>query len=202
MRKLFLAAIILVMLTGGCSLFESDELTLPHEFRDQSAYHLSDFHLNGQYTYWEVRRNGIPDTTTHETIRSYDNSIYESLSSGQRQKIKAATTQRGFVQLCIPGGCSGYGVALHGDTVELIDSDKKLLTFFGPIDTEAELHLWLWAKFYSAFISYKKETSGYQAIVKEDNYCGEIKKKLILVNQDGAITDLKTISTETYRGCY
>src|SRR5699024_12472168 len=79
---------------SGCSLFQSDELTLPHKFRDQSAYHLSDFHLNGQYTYWEVRRNGIPDTTTHETIRSYDNSIYESLSSGQRQKIKAATTQR------------------------------------------------------------------------------------------------------------
>src|SRR5699024_11595455 len=44
---------------SGCSLFQSDELTLPHKFRDQSAYHLSDFHLNGQYTYWEVRRNGI-----------------------------------------------------------------------------------------------------------------------------------------------
>lgn len=202
MKKLFLGGLFLMMLGSGCSIFQSDEDSLPNKFHDQSAYNFSDFQLNGDYTYWEVRRNGVPDTTKHKTILSYNRSIYQSLSSKQHQKIKAVTTQRGFVQLCIPGGCSGYAVALKGDTVELIDSDKELLTFFGKIDTEAELHTWLWAKFYSEVISYKKEKSGYQAIVKKDNYCGEIKKKLILVNQDGSITDLQTISTETYQGCY
>lgn len=108
----------------------------------------------------------------------------------------------GFVSLCIPGGCSGYGVALKGDTVELIISEEDLLSFFGRIDTEVELKFWLWANFYTKFISYKKVKSGYKAIVKKNNYCGKIEKKLIFVNQDGSIAELETISTETYQGCY
>jgi|GEM_PF-6421259 len=47
MKKLFLGAPFFMMIGSGCSIFQSDEDSLPNKFNDQSTYKLSDFQLNG-----------------------------------------------------------------------------------------------------------------------------------------------------------
>jgi hypothetical protein len=175
-------------------------MTLSYEFKDLSAYKLSDFHLNGDYTFWEVRLVGLSDTV--KTLFSYDSTAYQNLSPDQQKKIKETSSARGWGR-CFPGGCYAYGIAVKGDSVKRIPGDLSLLSFFGPIDTEAELHFYLWRKpYYGKLISYKKIKSGYHVLVIKTNSCfNKYDKDLISVHRDGKITILKTLSTKTSQGC-
>jgi hypothetical protein len=143
---------------------------------------------------------GLPDTV--KTLFSYDSSAYRNLSTDQHKKIKAAASKRGW-QRCFPGGCYAYGIAVKGGSVRRIPRDLKLLIFFGSIDTEAELHFYLWTKpFYTKLISYKKVKSGYHVLVIKTNSCfNKYDKDLISVHKNGKITILKTLSSKKSQGC-
>lgn len=198
-----LRIVFLALLISGCDDDKKSRENLPsNKFGDISEYSLSDFSLNKNYEYWEVRRGHvvskpeIPD----EVLMSFDKKALITLSEAQRLNLKNADSDIGFSAQCLPGYCPIYGVAIIGNSTILLTSKLELLNLFGKIDTIAELDVWLWANNYSP-IYYEKVESGYMVVVSWDGLCGTRGEDLIFVDYNGNLTKQKTISTETYKGC-
>jgi hypothetical protein len=195
LKKFILLFLLCASSFSGCAPSHSNsKISLPNKFRGLSTYKLSGFDVNGNYKYWEVRCH--LRYTTDRTMFSYG-----AIPTANFQKeIKNTTSKKGFAVGCEGmNPCTYYVVAIRNHSVELITNMQEFKTFLGPIDTEAELNVWLWAHSYGRE-SYKKEGSlSYHAIVKEGYTCGIIKKELISVSRNGKITKLKTISSKDYR---
>lgn len=190
--------IITLSMLSGCMHDDSDGTQndgLPAtEF--SGAYVLADFTLSDTYAYWEIRRGepGIPEID-YIVIASFDEERLQSLTDAQLEALAVASADIGFRSECEPGGCPVYGVAIKGDFPVLITSDAQLLSFFGQIDTPAELSLWLTAHDYTP-VSYEETAAGYLAVADWDNLCGTRGSDLLFVGSDGVITVQRTLSQE------
>ena len=198
--------IIVILLTISISACNSDnEESLPNnEFPEITVF--SDFSLNDEYIYWEVRRGNLPDEEYFEdaVIARFDESILTTLTETQRDLLSSADTNNGFDVQCRPAFCPIYGVALLNDSVFIIESQSDMIYFFDGIDTTAELSSWLSISSSLGDTSpkyYEKNESGYRVILDYDDLCGTKGTNLIQVYTDGTVELIKELSTETYDGC-
>lgn len=205
-RKLLIILICSLYLMGCDELNKNKKDGLPDLFF-KNEYILSDFNLNANYLYWEIRRGALPgqDVSTYEVIAKYDDVSYSHLDSTQIQIINATSSQNGFAGQCLPSYCPIYAVALIDYDVSIIDSVSKLKAFFGEIDTEAELFILLsYAQDYALSTepeTYEETDYGYLVVLKWDTLCQLRGKDLVKVYRDGTIEKIKEISRETYSGC-
>jgi len=179
----------------------SETELLPNEpFMNRTDYVLSDFSLSGNYVYWEIRRGSLSSEEKDETLYSYDSETYSTLDETNLNNLSQADSEYGFAAQCLPGYCPVYGVTILDGNTNTLTSKSELLEFFGKVDTEAELNLWLWANDYYVDL-FSKDESGYYVIVSWDSLCGRRGKDLVFVDENGVITEQRTISTEEYHGC-
>lgn len=210
LRNFFIG--ILIFLQLGCieDLHKDSEDPLPsNEFEQLSSYSLSNFDLANDVVYWEVRRGSFPESEWLDSIEysyedelvfSYDNNALNSLNDLQTNNLNQADSEYGFSAQCEPSYCPIYGVAILGDSVNVITSGSELLALFGTINTIAELHFWLWSKEYKAE-TYQEVDGGYLVVADWDNLCGTKGKDLVFVDYNGVITKQRALSREEYLGC-
>ncbi|MGF1732192.1 hypothetical protein [Photobacterium kasasachensis] len=198
MRKISLISLLCLGLFG-CNGDNGDELPST-EF--SGSYKLSDFTLNENYAYWEVRQGNMSHQESSEDIvlNKFDDDIYSNLSTEQVNLLAEADTNYGFDSRCAPMYCPIYGVAILGTQVTLIESNTDLISFFGEVDTEAELS-YLLSVGYANAKYYEKNEIGYKVIIEWDNLCGTRGENLIQVHKNGTVELLKELSTEEYQGC-
>jgi hypothetical protein len=201
MKLLGLAFLTFLIL--GCEGDKGSSEGLPsNEFGVKSEYSLSDFSLNNDYKYWEVRIRDVGSDPEYpdEVLMSFDEDSFMSLSETQKLNLENAGSDIGFSAQCLPGYCPIYGVAIIEDSTILLTSKGELSDFFGEINTIAELHVWLWANDYASKY-YEKVDSGYMVVVSWDSLCGTRGMDLVFVDYNGSIAKQETISTENYEGC-
>lgn len=176
------------------------EIPLANSFQAKDEYSLSDFTLNNNYSYWEIRMNYPNSGETNTPLQSYQEDENKKLTQAQQSRLKDVKSNAGFLDLCYPEKCPVYGVSLVDNTTIMLTTDDSLLAFFGLIDTEAELNIWLWANNYEG-LSYQKVGNGYQVVANWNNLCGTRGKDLVYVDENGKITKLKGFSTHEYGSC-
>jgi len=190
--------LLLSLFLSGCG---TEEQRLPSdEYKEEVT--LSSFSLNDNYIYWEIRVGNMfhQEEDEDEVILRYDDEVLSELTPAQIKLLENADTNNGFDAYCAPGYCPVYGVALLVDSVFIIESRQDLLTFFGSIDTLAELSRWLDTNGYS-LRKYENIASGYRVIAAWDNDCGTRGEDLVEVLLDGTINKIKELSSEEYNGC-
>ncbi|MGH1471388.1 MAG: hypothetical protein ACRBCS_09355 [Cellvibrionaceae bacterium] len=203
--KIFGIIISFCGLTACLSDNSDSELivVLNESFYHLDEYELADFTLSEDFEYWEVRKGETVDGNfiieSEEILYVYDDNAFANLSNQQVTDLDATFSANGFRASCEPDYCPFYGVAVMGNTTALIDSKSELLDFFEDIDTEAELHLWLWANDYKA-LSYELVPSGYLAVVRWSNGCDRRGEKIVYVDFDGDISTQRVIFVEKYNG--
>jgi hypothetical protein len=198
-----LRLVFFALLISGCDDDKERSKNLPsNEFGVISEYSVSDFSLNENYEYWEIRRGntGSEPSTPDEVLMSFDEDALVTLSEAQRLNLENADSDIGFSAQCLPGYCPIYGVTIFEDSTTLLTSKGELSDFWGEIDTIAELHVWLWANDYGSKY-YEIVDSGYMVVVSWDSLCGTRGEDLIFVDYSGNITKQEEISTETYQWC-
>jgi len=198
--------IIVILLSIYISACNSDvQESLPNNAFPE-IIRFSDFNLNDEYIYWEVRRGNLPDEEYFEddVIARFDESILPTLTETQRDLLSSADTNNGFDVQCRPFYCPIYGVALLDDSTFIIESQSDMIYFFDGIDTTAELSSWLSISSSLGTTSakyYEKNESGYRVILDYDNLCGTKGTNLIQVYTDGTVELIKELSKKTYDGC-
>ncbi|WP_300426627.1 hypothetical protein [uncultured Thalassolituus sp.] len=201
--------LLLSLIVSGCGGDKSDGSLPDMEFGGKSNYVLSDFDLNNEVRYWEIRMGPLPQSEwrdeigylyEYDVLYQFDETGLASLSEQEVQNLNDVDSQYGFSSECLPDYCPIYGVSVQGGSVVVIASDQELLDFFGTINTHAELDVWLWAKSYQARY-YQEVEGGYMVVVAWDNLCGTSGEDLIFVDHNGVITKQREISRESYSGC-
>ncbi|MGI1678787.1 MAG: hypothetical protein K6L75_08655 [Cellvibrionaceae bacterium] len=207
MSKMKIVGILMILcgLTACLSEDSDSELivVLNESFYNLDEYELADFNLSDDFDYWEVRKGEVRDgnfiVEPEEILYVYDDDAFAGLSNQQVADLDATVSRNGFIAFCQPDYCPIYGVTVIGNGTALIDSKSELLDFFEDIDTEAELHLWLWANDYTA-LSYELAPSGYLAVVRWSNGCDRRGEKIVYVDFDGDISTQRVIFVEKYNG--
>jgi hypothetical protein len=179
----------------------SEEAQLPtRSFAD--SYSLTDFNLNDDYRYWEIRQgNSSYQKAGHTVLQKFDTNKHSTLTSDQISRLQKINVDNGYDSTCRPEYCPIYGVAVLSDSFFTIESETDLITFFDEIDTEAELYVYL-SKSGSQAKTYEKNGLGYKALVSWDNYCGTRGENLVQVFTDGTVEVIREISVSEYNGCY
>ena len=201
--KLLISALVLAGTLTSCG--GDDAVVLENEF--QLAYQLSEFNLSKTYRYWEIRRGSVEfeESDEYEVIVQFDATAYNGLVDDIKSVLSDAQSQNGFFAQCLPSYCPIYGAAISDQNdVELIDSNTLLKAFFGDIDTEAELFIWVKysrLSFYNEPLSYEAYEQGYKVVVEWDTLCQRKGSSLIYVDQNGDITELKQLTEEHYDSC-
>ena len=202
LRKTIIASTIVLGLQG-CSA--NDEVTLENEL--QQNYLISDFRLSSTYKYWEIRINNgsRQDPTDYEVRSRFDVNIFRTLSNDTVTHLENTRSEYGFDAECLPGYCPIYAVAIDDDNdTHILDSKPLLKSFFGQIDTEAELYFWV--KYGAGResglpIQYETQGNGYDVIIRWDSLCGVRGTRLIHVSTDGETQPIKDLTEESYEGC-
>ena len=193
MVKKLLTVVAACSVLTGCPEAPTTEL-LPLE-----QYQLKDFKTAAPVTYWEIRRNEpnfSPEPTLEYTVeQQYDTTV--ELNSEQQALLVAASSQQGYRNACFMLDCAVYAVALDSQSASLITTDADLLAFLGPIDTVAELSVWLSSEsYYQDVVSYQPVEGGYRALVNYFGGCsgpGFVYQHDVFVAYDGSITVLEAI---------
>lgn len=173
-------------------------------FSERSAYVLADFDLETTPVYWEVRRGPVEGPDVEEepvhVLYSYDSSATEEFTQIQIDALAEAESSSGFGVSCLPMYCPIYGVIIEGNEAQLLTTESELLAFFGNINSEAELNLWLYANEYYAR-TYQEVDGGYEVVAAWDDSCGENGEDLLFVDTAGVITKLETLWSEEDNVC-
>lgn len=207
MKKYLLLIGLLILFSSGCGGSDNDndsgdnedpQVALDSEFSDIESYEPSDFTLSNGVIYWEVTVNvtNLSEEPTLEPKYRFSEADYASLSEAQKSDLSAAFSNTGFKRYgCEPEHCPVYVLALQAEgDVRIVDSGAELAEFFGPIDTEAELHVYLWAHNYNPQ-RFEEAPGGYRAIV-ERLTCQAVITDLLFVDHDGAITLVQELERE------
>ncbi len=186
---------------------ERETFSLP-ETAFSGEYSSGDFSLAESVDYWEVRRGpmSISDDDEFERVLSFDPSTYKALDDTQKAIIQETRVQSsGFGAQCQPLYCPLYAVSLSGYDAMAIDSDPQLMAFFGGIDTEAELFVYLtYAQNYKEQVTplaFEANAEGYRVHVAWDSLCLVGGEDLIQVSPDGTIEKLEELSREETGVC-
>ncbi len=164
-------------------------------------YTLSDFNLNDDYSYWEIRQgNNHYQDEEHTVLQKFDEEKHAQLSSKQKYQLNALNIDYGFDSKCLPDYCPVYGAALLNDSIFTVQSKSELLTFFQHIDTEAEVYIYLSTQGSTAK-AYEKNALGYKVLLAWDNSCGSRGENLVQVYSDGTVEVIQELSTTEYDGC-
>jgi hypothetical protein len=136
MKNYFVLSILLFT-CFGCN--DSNE-SLPAQIFS-TDYQLANFNLSDEYGYWKIRRGNMSrqEESNDEVLYQFDEDIYSTLSAEKINLLNFADSNNGFDAQSAPAFCPIYAVALLQDSTFTIE----LLTFFGDIDTEAELYHFL-----------------------------------------------------------
>lgn len=182
-------------------------LSIP-ETTFSGEYSAEDFDLAQPVDYWEIRLGAIPGlgSDEFERLMTFDASSYEALDDTQKSILEETTVlDTGFGAQCRPLYCPVYAVSLTGFDATVIDSDALLLEFFGDIDTEAELLVYLtYAQNYKEQVrplAFEANAEGYRVHVAWDSLCLVRGEDLIQVSPDGTIERLEELSLEETGVC-
>ena len=201
MKRIIFVLISIVL--HGCG---GDEvMQLEHNFAE--TYQLSDFNLPENYDYWEIRQTwpSLEEEEPYDVITQYDENAYNNLDATQKQLLEDVTSQNGFAAYCFPGYCPYYAVAIEGYNVTIVETRSQLLDFFGAIDTEAELAVFMdYDQSYRPItepLSYRPTDYGYMVVLAWDTTCGLRGKDLVKVHRDGTVQKIRQLSKTEYNGC-
>ena len=178
------------------------------DFNNIAGYRSNDFSLSQDVTYWDIRLYYGDDEWSSEAdetrvIFAYDDDSYSSLTEIEKALLEGdeALSDSGFSGQCAPGYCPVYIAGIADEELFLIVSDAELLSFFNDsIDTEAELHIWLWQEGLDA-LKYRSVAGGYEVLADYDNLCGTVTTLVLFVDFNGVMTVEEQLVTETYSGC-
>ncbi len=197
-----IATLTPLLLLTACGASSDDDQELEHQFSDN--YSISDFSLSADTDYWEIR-TAIPETPEdYSTNRQVDEAAFISLSPVQTDVLNATFSESGFKTGC-PNTCFNYVVSLSDDYATVISSYDELKAFFGNIDTDAELYIWLSESDYSLVVepqSWEATATGYRAIITWDSLCAHRGTDLVDVTADGTITMVKRFEEKTDGSCF
>lgn len=190
-----------LMITTGCgSSSDKSVPTLALTFRSPSHYSLDDFALGEDVLYWELRtRQG--SNPPSPTAWTYDPPSREALSEEQKALLESTDSNFGLQPGCQIDDCVLFGAAVTQEGIQVLSSNAELLAFFAPINSEAKLHLWLWANDYQGH-TYEAVESGYNAVVHvADPLCIEDHYYQVFVDTNGVITETEMLMTRTPEVC-
>jgi hypothetical protein len=203
--KSYLSPFILlsIFLLFGCDygLDSKKNENLPSEVYEELPS-FSSFNLSDEYIYWEIRVGNMShqDSTDDEVVVRYDEDIFLNLSPVQKSQLASTDSITGFDAWCAPSFCPVFGVALLPNEAIVIESRQDLLSFFGIIDTVAELSRWISTNNYG-LRKYEITDYGYRVVASWDNDCGTRGEDLIKIFHDGTIEKIRELSSESYNGC-
>ncbi len=200
-----------------CSLFlvacggSSDEDTsLEHDYPEMNSgsyasnYSMTDFSISTASDYWEIR-TGLPsEPEEYSLVRVVDEDTLTALSDVQRDVLNSTASGSGFKIDC-QISCFNYLVSVKDDYATVISTYDELKAFFGSIDTEAELYVWLSESDYSLEVeprSWEATATGFKAIIEWDTHCAHSGTDLVDVSSDGTITLLERLEEKTDGPCY
>ncbi|WP_024460057.1 hypothetical protein [Marinimicrobium sp. LS-A18] len=181
-------------------------LSIP-ETTFSGEYSAEDFDLAQPVDYWEIRLGAIPGlgSDEFERLMTFDASTHEALNDTQKAILEETTVlDTGFGAQCRPLYCPVYAVSLTGFDATVIDSDALLLEFFGDIDTEAELFVYLTHTPNLSVLTplaFEANDEGYIVHVAWDSQCLVRGENLIQVSPDGTIETLEELSQEETGVC-
>ena len=197
---------LIVVLGTGCSSDGSNrsEDSLPSTPFSET-YELEDLNPAGEVEYWEVRQGPhVGEDLSQFNVRErYGNR--DSLDDAQRELLQSSTSQTGFAVGCLPGHCPIYAAAITGYDVRTLDSQESLAEFFGGIDTEAELFIYL--SYISSYalsthpLTYEKVDEGFLVVLQWDSLCLNRGRDLVKVYPDGTVEKIHELDRETYDVC-
>lgn len=193
-----LVMLIFVVACGGSSDGKDKEDDLPelaNTFEAIPEYSFDDFQLDSDVLYWEIRAGDQDPQAggTTEAAWRYDAERYQALTEEQRTQLDATESSGRLQDWCQTEYCVNYGAAITEDGVEVLHDEPDLLAFFGQIDSEAKLNLWLWANEYSG-VTFEAEDAGYTAIaLRSDPMCVEDVYYRLFVDTNGVITEVEEV---------
>ena len=96
----------MLLACNGTEQADSTSAKLPaNNFSDQ--YAMSDFKLNDNYQYWEIRKGNdfSEQKLGHTVLNKYDPEKFTALRSDLSSRIEAVQSDYGFDSQCLPGYC-------------------------------------------------------------------------------------------------
>lgn len=175
-------------------------LTLAFTFGSPLDYSLDDFWLDDEVLYWELRARHNDDPSS-STAWTYDAQSREALSENQKAALESTDSEHGLKPCLQLEDCVIYGAAVTQDGTQILSTTAEFLAFLSPINSEAKLHLWLWANDYEGH-TYEVVDAGYKAVVQVvDLWCVEDRYYLVFVDTNGVITETETLITKAPEVC-
>lgn len=202
MLRNYASILAFTVLLTGC---DSEHKGFSNSFAGN--YQITDFQFASEHQYWEIRRGWFEQNpeVEHSVLNQFDPASLLTLSQATQTALAETKLYSGFYSSCFPAGCPIYAVAVDNNELLVeIDSRNKLLAFFGDIDTEAELDIWVRYSGFEAItvpVTYEQHQLGYKVMVNWDTTCQLRGSSIVLVEFNGQVSELEQIDTEEYDSC-
>src|SRR5690606_5287004 len=204
--------LLVVLLLAGCGNSDDDSnglfsfsSTSREAFLPLDEYQSDDFNLTEDALYWETRIGpalsaGVPQVFRHQLLFFYAQEALVATFENRLDELVQVEPLTGFADKCFPSRCLAYIAGLNPQSDFTILTDQELASFFGEIDTEAELAYWLWSADYIP-LDYMVEDSGFEVTVETSVVCPQRSRLRLFVDANGVITPVETLSSESVETC-
>ncbi|BDX05604.1 hypothetical protein [Planctobacterium marinum] len=161
---------------------------------------LSDFRLNPQPDYFEVRAyspnsSESEDASDYEVYYEFDAAIKTKFAEPALLALQEVNSEYGYTVGCYPIICHVYIAALYDETATIVDNQLDLLNFLGEIDRPAELHFII--NHLETAQYYRKVESGYEVLTSWFDCNGRNGVNLQYVDEFGNVTLLEELLNQS-----